>query len=408
MPVYEYTAIGGGGKQQKGSIDAENLRAARQKLRAQNLFPTDMKESSVSGKAKSQDVSKYFQSDRVNTKDLSVMTRQLATLIGAGLPLVAALSALSDQTGSKTLQRIIIDIREKVEEGGALAKAMGAFPKAFPRLFVNMIASGEASGTLDAVLENLADYLEAQLELRRKVSSALFYPALMLCFCTLVVMGLLAFVVPNIVEIFQKQGATLPVPTRIMLALSHGLVSYWYLIIGGIAGVIALVQWYYRQPKGRENFDRALLKLPIIGPMYLKICTARVSRTLGTLLTSGVGLLNALEIARNLVGNVHLTRALEDARIGVSEGRSLAKELARSGFFPPLLSHMIAVGEASGKLEAMLSKAGRSYENEVSASLAGLTSLIEPLMMIVLGGIVFSIVISILLPMVDLVNLVQG
>ena len=408
MPIFEYTAVTPSGKQQRGTIDAENMRVARQRLRAQELYPTDIREGSDPSARPTRDVSKYFESNRVPLKDLAVMSRQLATMVGAGLPLEGALSALGEQTGHATLRRIIVDVREKVEEGTALAKALGNYPKAFQRVYVNMVASGEASGTLDTVLENLASYLESQLELRRKISSALFYPALMLAFCSLVVIGLLTFVVPSIVEIFQKQGAVLPLPTRIMLWLSHALVSYWPLIIGVVVGLVLLARWYYRQPHGRARCDELILKVPLFGPLYLKISTARISRTLGTLLSSGVGLLAALEIARNMTGNTHLAAALDSARIGVSEGKSLAQELSKSGFFPILLSHMIAVGETSGKLEHMLTRAGVAYDSEVNASLAGLTSLIEPIMMIVLGGIVFSIVISILLPMVDLVNLVQS
>lgn len=405
MPVYEYTAINPSGKSIKGSVDADSVRTARQKLRAQGIFPTDIREGSEA--AKPRDVKRYLVSNRVSMKDLSVATRQLATLSAAGLPLVSSLQALADQTDARALKRAIIDIRENVEQGSSLAKALSNYPKAFPRLYVNMIASGEASGTLDTVLENLADYLEASLELRRKVVSALFYPILMLVFCTLVVVALFTMVVPSIVEIFQKQGAVLPLPTRIMIWISDLLVEKWFLIALAIFSAVYLVIWYYKQDTGRSVIDRLLLRLPLYGTLSRKIISSRVASTLGTLLSSGVGLLSALEIVRNMVSNVHVAKALEDAREGVREGRSLAKELSKSGLFPNMLCHMIAVGETSGKLEGMLGKAGKAYENEVNATLAGLTTLIEPLMIIVLGGIVFSIVISILLPMVDLINVVQ-
>ena len=407
MPVFEYIAINAQGKQTKGSIDAENVRVARQKLRTQGVFPTDVRESMAASGPSSRDVKKFFQSDRVSIKDLAIATRQLATLCTAGLPLVSALQALADQTESVVLKRIVIDIREKVEEGSALAKAMGQFPKTFPRLYVNMVASGEASGTLDTVLENLADYLEAQMELRRKVSSALIYPIMMLAICTLVVAALLIFVVPRIVEIFQKQGAVLPLPTRIMIGLSHFVTNYWYIVVIFIAAAAYLMRWYYKQENGRARIDRLLLKLPVYGPIFIKVSTARVARTLGALLSSGVGLLSGLEITRNIVSNVHIVKALEDAREGVREGRSLAKELSKSAIFPPMIWHMVAVGEKSGELETMLQKAGKAYENEVNATLSGLTRLIEPLMMIGVGGVVLCIVISVLLPMVDLIEVVQ-
>lgn len=407
MPVYEYTAINPQGRNVKGSIESDTLRTARQKLRGQGIFPTDIKEAIEANKSKTKDIRKLFTSNRVSLNDLTIATRQLATLVGAGLPLVSALTALADQTDTPTLKRIVIDVKEKVEEGSALAKSLGAYPRSFPKLYINMVASGEASGTLDTVLENLADYLEAQLELRREIIAALFYPILMLCFCTLVVIGLVTFVVPRIVEIFIKQGAVLPLPTRVLIAISHFLVHYWWLIIAFIALAIYTIKRFYNQPHGRARIDALFLKLPIAGAIYKKIITARVSRTLGTLLGSGVGLLVALDIVKNMANNVHISGALDEAKDGVREGRSLAKELSKSKIFPNMLCHMVAVGESSGKLEGMLTKAGKSYERDVNASLAGLTSLIEPIMIMVLGGIVFAIVMSILLPMVDLINVVQ-
>ncbi|MDZ4785111.1 MAG: type II secretion system F family protein, partial [bacterium] len=326
MPVYEYSALNKKGKNTKGTVDAENARAARQKLKGQGIYATEVKESLKVATGSVKDVKSYFKSERVSSSDLAVATRQLSTLAGAGFPIVDALQALSDQVQSLNLQRIVIDLRDKVQEGSSLAKALGNFPKAIPRLYVNMVASGEASGTLDSVFENLADYLEAQVELRRKVQSSLFYPALMLVFCTLVVTGLLAFVVPSIVDIFIKQGATLPLPTAIMLSISKIITNYWPLIIGVIVASIYSLKVYYRTEKGRSFFDRKILGLPILGSLYLKINTARMARTLGTLLSNGVGLLESMTIVKNIVNNVHLAKAMEDAREGEQEGRSLAKE----------------------------------------------------------------------------------
>lgn len=408
MPVFEYQAIDPKGKKIKGSIDAESLRTARQKLRTDGIFPTDIKESTRQAVAASKDVLAYFRSQKVGVKDLSIMTRQLGTLITAGLPLVSALSALSDQTSSPILNRILVDVREKVEEGSSLAGALGAYPKSFPRLYVNMVASGETSGTLDRVLTNLADYLEGQLDLVRRVRSALMYPIIMMIVCSLVIAGLFVFVIPNIVEIFEKQNVALPLPTQVMIVISNLVIDYWYLAILGIVLGIYGFKVYYSTPTGRENVDRVLLRIPIFGAIYTKVATARVAGTLGTLLGSGVGMLTCLDIAKNIVGNVHLSRALEDAREGVKEGKSLAAELKRSGLYPPMLSHMVAVGEKSGELEGMLEKAGSAYEREVKATLEGLTSLLEPLMMVVVGGIVFCIVISVLLPLADLIDVIQG
>ncbi len=408
MPVFEYTAINPSGKDIKGLVDAESLRTARQKLRTQGIFPTSIVESNEVAKSSRRDVKRFFQSNRVTTKELAVATRQLATLVGAGLPLVSALAALSDQTDAPVLKRITIDVRERVEQGESLAKSLGNFPKSFPTLYINMVSSGEASGTLDTVLLNLADYLEAQLELQRKITSALMYPAIMLSVCSLVITGLLVFLVPRIVEMFKKQGATLPLPTRITIGISDIIINYWYLIGIFIVGAVMYVKWYYRQPKGRAHLDRILLKLPLFGPVYTKVSTGRITSTLGTLLASGVDLLAALDITRNIVQNVHFRRALEDARDGVREGRSLAKELGKSGLFPSMVGHMVAIGEKSGELESMLVKTGKAYQSEVNATLSGLTSLIEPLMLIVVGCIVFGIVISVLMPMADLISVVQG
>lgn len=407
MPVYEYVAINPNGKQIKGTVDAESIRAARLRLRQQNVFPTDMKESVAPTKGKRIDVKNIFKSDRVPLKKLSVATRLLATLSGAGLPLVGALQALSEQVDSEELRRIVLDVRERVEQGSSLAKALGAYPRVFPRLYVNMVHSGEASGTLDGVLMNLAEYYEAQLELRRKVTNALFYPILMLGFCVLVVIALVTFVVPSIVDIFIKQKVKLPIPTQIVIAMSNFVTGYWWLIILVALGTVFGVRQYYRTPKGRSKIDEWLLKAPLYGKIYRKVTTARIASTLGTLLGNGVELLTALDIVRNIVGNVHMARALEEARDGVREGRSLAKELNKSGYFPNLLGQMIAIGERSGKLEDMLAKAGQSFTAEANASISGLTTLIEPLMIMVLGVIVFGIVIAVLLPMTELMKIVQ-
>jgi len=406
MPVYEYSALNQGGKKIKGSVEADSIRTARQKLRIQNIFPTDIKESLKASAEKTKDVKKLLTSDRVSLKQLTLATRLLATLSNAGLPLVGALLALSDQVDSPALRRVIVDIKERVEQGSSLAKALGVYPKVFPRLYINMVASGEASGTLDTALENLADYYESQLELRRKVTNALFYPVLMFFFCILVVIALVVFVVPNIVEIFVKQKVTLPLPTRIVIFISDFVIGYWWLMIGAVVAAVFYVKQRYATPAGKAWFDNLFLRIPIYGSIYRKVSTARVATTLATLLNGGVEVLAALDIVKNIIGNTHMKKALEDAREGVKEGRSLAKEIAKSGYFPNLLSQMVAIGEKSGRLEPMLNKAGKTFSAEANSSIAGLTTILEPLMIIFLGVIVFAIVISVLLPMVELMQIV--
>lgn len=406
MPVFEYNGISTTGKKLKGNIDAENIRTARQKLKSQGIYVTDIQEGLESNVSKKGDIN--FLKNKVSLKDLSIITSQLTTLIVAGLPLVNALQALAEQTESRNLKRILTDVRESVEEGNAFHKSLANFPKAFPKLYVNMIESGEASGKLDSILDNLSKYLEGQLALRRQVTSSLFYPTLMFAFCTLVVIGLLAFVVPSIVEIFEKQGGTLPLPTRIVVGISDIIIGYWWMFIVVIAGIFIGFKKYTHTEKGKYNFDLFLIKMPLIGKLYTKVATARIASTIGTLFSGGVQLLSCLDIAKNIVNNVHFRASLEQARDGVEKGKSLSSELSKSGLFPPLLSHMIAVGEKSGQLEQMLSRAAKSYEDEVKSTLSALTSLIEPLMIIGLGGIVFSIVISILMPMVGMIDLIQG
>lgn len=407
MPVYEYTALESSGRKTKGTVEADSIRAARQKLRSQSVFPTDIKESLNASRGQSKDVKHLFGGDRVTTKQLTVATRLLATLSNAGLPLISALLSLSEQESSANFKRIIVDIKEKVEQGSSLAKAMGGYPKVFPRLYVNMVASGEASGALDTALENLADYYEAQLELRRKVTNALMYPILMFVFCIAVVIVLVAFVVPNIVEIFIKQNISLPLPTQVVIALSDFLIGYWWLLIIFTLGLALYVKRAYESTAGRAWFDKTFLVLPIYGTIYRKVSTARIASTLATLLGGGVQLLSALDIVKNIIGNVHMRSAVEEARDGVKEGKSLARELSKCGYFPELLSQMIAIGEKSGNLEPMLQKAGKTFSNEANSSISGLTTLLEPLMIMFLGAIVFSIVISVLLPMVELMQIVQ-
>lgn len=407
MPVFEYQAIDRAGKAVKGTIDADNLRAARQKLRTRKIFPTELREGQVQTAREQKDILKKFRSERVSLQERAVATRQLATLLGAGLPLVSALQALTEQCDSATFKRVLVDVREKVQEGITLSRALAGHPRTFPSLYINMVAAGEASGTLHTVLINLADYQEASVNLRNKVRSALIYPIIMLIFCGLVVVGLFIFVIPNIVEIFEKQGAELPLPTQIMIGISEFLTGFWFLIPVFFIGVFLLARWYYRQERGREVVDNLLLKLPIFGNIYIKVLTARTTLTLGALLQSGVQLLSAIDITRKIIGNVHVKNALEEARDGVREGRGLAGELRRSGIYPSMVCHMIAIGEKSGELEDMLIRAGTGYDQEVNHSLDGLTSLLEPLMMIFVGIVVLSIVVSVLMPMADLIDVLQ-
>ncbi|MCB0321266.1 MAG: type II secretion system inner membrane protein GspF [Bdellovibrionales bacterium] len=406
MPVYEYIAINESGREIKGRLDAENERVARQKLRKSKLFPTTVQQATSASENTSRDVRKYLRSDKVSIKELSIATRQFATLVTAGLPLVSALQALAEQTDSDTMQRVLVQVRETVQEGKALANALGSHPKVFPRLYINLVAAGEASGTLDVVLERLADYLEAQVELRGKIFSALTYPVVMLVVCCLVIIGLLVGVIPSIVDIFKKQGLSLPLPTQIVITISDLIIGYWWVAVLICLIVFEVGRRYYISEQGRQKVDALLLKLPVFGPIYIKVLTARISSTLATLVGSGVELLKALEITRNVIGNVLVAGVLDSAREGVREGKSLSKEILRHDILPSMLSRMIAIGEKSGGLENMLEKAAKTFDGDVKSSLDGMTSLLEPLLMVVVGVIVLIIVVSVLLPMTELMDVI--
>ena len=408
MAVYEYKAFDAQGRQKKGIVDAEHVRAARQKLKLQGLFPTTLSESDQSpARARGALPTLTIRSQRVSTAELAIMTRQLATLVGAGMPLVEALRALGDQIDNTGLRKVIAEVGEAVNEGSTLANAMREHKKTFPRLYVNMVASGEASGSLELVLGRLADLLESQAAFRRKVSSALTYPILMLCLCFGVVVLLLTYVVPQISQMFADRKAVLPLPTRVVIGLSNFLLSYWFLVAALIVGIVSLVRWYLRTPNGRRRRDAVMLKLPIIGPLVLKVATTRFAKNLGTMLISGVELLSALTITKNIIGNLVLEEAIEKATEGVREGGSLAAELEKSRVFPRLLIHMVAIGEKTGQLETMLDRAANSYESEVQAVVASFTSILEPVLILCLSVVVGGILAAVMLPMLEMSSL-QG
>ena len=405
MAVFEYKALNSKGRSQKGVVDADGIRAARSILKGRGLYPTELVESKEREHAKITISQVTLPQKNVNPFHLSVATRQLATLISAGIPLVEALKALGDQIDHPRLKRVIASVSTRVNEGSTMADAMEDYPKVFPRLYVNMIASGEASGTLDLVLERLADLLEAQADLRRKVLSASTYPILMLILCFGVIGLLLAYVIPEITVLFEDQNATLPVPTRIVIFLSDAAKNYWWALVFVLAGGTLTYLKYSQTPSGRRVLDSLRLRLPIIGPISVKVASSRFSRTLGTLLTSGVELLKALSIVKNVIGNVLLEEAVDEAIIGVREGKSLAQELGKPNLFPRLLTHMIAIGEKTGQLEAMLLRAAENYESEVNALIAGLTKILEPLLILFIAIIVGGILASVMLPMLEMSSL---
>lgn len=409
MAVFVYKALNVKGRQVKGIVDAESARSARQKLKLQGMYPMQVLESQAPAtKTVSLSSGLFTKTQRIRTAQLAVLTRQFATLVSAGMPLVESLRALADQIDHQGHKGVISDVADKVNEGSNLANALRDYPGVFPRLYTNMVASGEASGTLDLVLQRLSDLLETQAALRRKVVSALTYPVLMLVLCFCVIMLLLAYVVPQITTIFEDRHATLPVPTRIIIALSDFVKGYWPLIILVLVGGFLLLRYYARTTSGRRRIDALMLKLPLLGPLKLRLATSRLGRNLGMMLSSGIEMLTALSIAKNITGNILLEEAVDKAIEGVREGSGLASELNKSGLFPRLFIHMVAIGEKTGALEQMLLRSADNYESEVDSVISGLTSILEPLLIIFLAFVVGAILASVMLPMLELTSLTKG
>ena len=415
MPVFEYKGLDTDGKSCNGLVDAESSKLARQKLRKQGILTTDIfegkgsggsafRQSSVKGASKALsveiDLSKYL--NPIGVTDIAVMTRQMAALLGAGIPLVETMGALADQVEKERFRIILREIKQKVNEGTSLANALGDYPKVFSDLYVNMVRAGEQAGALELVLERLADYTEASVELRGKVASALTYPAIMLLVALAVIGFMMAYVVPKITKLFEDMGADLPWITKLVIGLSDLLVNYWWLLIGTtVAAVILGVRWY-RTEEGRLRADDWALRLPGLGSMFLMVSISRFSSTLATLMSSGVPLLTAMSIVRNIVSNVILKNVISTAHIAVREGQPMSVPLKQSGRFPPMVVHMIAVGERTGELSPMLDRVASTYESQVNRKLAMLTALLEPLMILIMGGIVFVIALSVLLPMLQM------
>lgn len=404
MPVFEYIGIDSKGKRASGNVDAENERAARQKLRRMGVFPTSLNvegtRSQKVGLSMNIDVGKYLQ--RVKPAEIALMTRQMSTLVGSSIPLVDALSALVDQIENPKLRGIVSRVKEKVVEGSKLSDAMRGNPKIFGDLYVNMIAAGESSGALDVVLMRLADFMEGQAKLRSKVIGAMIYPAIMSVVGLGLMVMLLVYVVPKVTKIFEDVDATLPLPTRVLMSVSDTLTNYWYIFILLIPAAIYAIRRYLRTPKGRQWWDRKLLTLPLVGKINRLIIIARFTRTLATLLASGVPLLGALDIVRNIITNTRLKEVIVKTRDNVREGEGVADTLKKSGEFPPLVTHMIAIGERTGELERMLVRIADTYDADVDNTLGTLTTLLEPIMILVMALVVAFIVLSILLPIMQL------
>jgi general secretion pathway protein F len=419
MPLYAWKGLDGGGKAVNGTREADGPKGLRQVLRKDAVFLTELREvvggqkgaaaaagvAQAKGLNKEVDFARFF--ERVKPQEVAIFTRQLATLLRAGIPLAEALGALAEQADNRKLQLILAGIRQKVNEGGALAEALAQNPRVFPELYTNMVRSGEAAGNLDAVLARLAEFMDEQLALRSKVSAALTYPIVMAVLGSVIMGVLMVVVVPQIATVFEDSGKTLPWNTRLLIFAAGITGDFWWLIIPVVGGGAFLLRRWARSPSGRARVDRWGLKTPVVGPLLRFIAVARFARTLSTMLASGVPLLTALEIVRKVLNNSVLEKVVEAARDTIREGESIAATLKKSGEFPSMMCHMVAVGERSGQLETMLENVATAYERDVEVKVGQLTALLSPLMIVIMGIAVGFMVFSILGPIMDMQNLVQ-
>jgi general secretion pathway protein F len=405
MAVFEYRGIlVGTGKPTKGVRDAENAKALRALLRKDGVLLTSATEEQAAKAKQKRDLKLFAFLDRPSVSEIAVMTRQLATLLRAGIPLFESLNALIEQVEKESLTRALTNIREQVREGTSFAKALESHPTIFPPLYVNMVRAGEASGTLESVLERLTSFMEGQAKLRGKVTAALAYPALMAIIGITLISVLMVAVVPNLITTFQSMDQALPWYTELLIFTSGFMGSYWWLLGGGLA----LGIWVFRRWKategGRYAWDQFTLSAPIFGGLLQMLSIARFARTLATLLSAGVALLTAMDIVKNVLGNAVLEKVITDAIGSIREGQSIADPLKRSKRFPPIVTHMIAIGEKSGQLENMLENVAEAYDAAVETRVQVLTSLLEPLMIVVMGGAVAFIAFSILMPLIQMSN----
>ena len=418
MPVYLYTAMDAKGREQKGKINAPNEEQVANELRRKGIFPTSIR---VAAKAKAAAAKKSGGKSGglslnlgpvvIKRKELTVLTRQLAILLGAGLPLIRSLRTLERQAKSPGVRTVLGKVAETVEGGATFAEALSQHPKSFDKLFLNMVRAGEASGAMETILDRLAGFMEKASRIAGKVKSAMIYPCVILSISLLAVVGLMIFIVPNFSKIFSDllgPNEPLPAPTLAIIAVSNTLTSAWYFYVGGVIGFIVLYKITVRIPAGRWGVDWCKYNMPLFGPIISKSAISRFGRTLGTLMSSGVPVLNALAIVKETSGNEVVAKAVTEVYSAVKEGEGIAVPLNRTGVFPPMVISMVEVGEETGKLPEMLDKIANTYEEEVDNSVSALTSLIEPLMIVGLAGIVGTIVIALFLPLTKIIEKMSG
>ncbi|KRT70297.1 MAG: type 4 fimbrial assembly protein pilC [candidate division NC10 bacterium CSP1-5] len=401
MPVFAYSGRTRTGQTINGEMEAPNREAVVAQLRRQQVMAT-----AVTPKARDIELKIPGFGAKIGDRDLAVVTRQLATMIDAGLPLVQCLDILAQQQEKKIFQKALHDIRMAVEGGATFSASLKRHPKIFSTLYTNMVEAGEAGGILDTILNRLAAYIEKAMALKKRIKTAMFYPSTIVAVAVVVVIFLLIYVIPTFEQLFEGFGATLPLPTVIVLEASRIVRAYILVLLAGlVAGVVGL-RFYYRTPGGKMAIDRLMLRLPVFGPLIRKVAVAKFTRTLGTLVSSGVSILEGLDITARTAGNKVVEEAVLKARTTIAQGKTIAEPLQASGVFPVMVVQMIAVGEQTGALDRMLNKIADFYDEEVDVAVAGLTSLLEPLLVIFLGVIIGGVVIAMYLPIFKLISVV--
>jgi general secretion pathway protein F len=416
MAIFEYKAITKEGKSTKGVIDADNAVAARRKLREQELFPTDLQESSgavASGVTMAVEAGapvkkRRFEIGRVSMRDIAMMTRQLSVLLHAGMPLVEGLSSLLDQTPRPRLKRAIYDVRDKVKSGSTFADALARHPRIFSPLYTNMVRAGEAGGALERVLERLADIEEHQSKVRGRLIASLAYPVLMGGFAMCIITFLMMVIVPKITQIFERQKQELPNITKVMIGISRFVGHWWWLIAIACVGAFFLWRVWVHTERGRRIWDRLKLRAPLYGNLHLKLVTSRFARTLGTMLESGLTMMKALDVVKTVIGNSVIEDSMADVKAGVRRGKDLARPLKDAGFFPPMLIQMVELGQRSGEIESMLLKVADTYDDDVRLAVDALVGLLEPVIIVFMGIFVGFLVLSILLPILSMSQKIHG
>jgi type IV pilus assembly protein PilC len=397
MPIYSWEGKNVAGKKVSGELDAKDVRAVFNILKAQKISPTASR-IRLKGQGLEMEIKIPGFGPKVKGKDVVIFTRQFATMIDSGLPIVQALDILSKQADNKAFRKVLMGVKEHVESGGTLADGMAKFPKAFDQLYVNMVQAGESGGILDVILERLSVHMEKAMKLAREVKTAMIYPAVVVSAAVIVTGILLIFVIPTFADLFSDFGAALPLPTQIVIDASNFLVKNWFLVFGSIGSLIGFFIRFAKTERGKEIIHPIALKMPVFGNIIKKVAVARFTRTLGTMVSSGVPILEALNICARTAGNKIVERDVLRARVGISEGKSIVEPLSESPVFPQMVIQMIAVGEQTGALDSMLGKIADFYEDEVDNAVGAMKQLIEPIMILFLGVSVGGIVIAMYLP----------